>query len=163
MPLFSRTQPASVVVVVALVAWALNVAWEFAQMPLYSAAANAPGHVWMCLRASFFDAGYIMLVYVVLAVFHRSMSWVRRITVVDATAVVVFGLIVASVIEWRALATGRWSYGPEMPLVWGVGLTPLVQLALLSLVTFSVVGRWLAVPPHPIRGGSAEQGAGSTE
>ncbi len=118
-------------------------------MPLYSAAANAPGHAWACLRASLFDALYVTSVFLALAAYHRSLYWVQRRRFGDLLAVVAIGLLVAYVIEWRALADGRWSYAPTMPFVWGVGLTPLVQLALLSLVTFAVAARWLAVPPHP--------------
>lgn len=140
MSLVLRVQP---VIAVALVAWVFNVIWEFAQMPQYSAAANAAGHAWACLRASVFDAAYVTLVYIVLAALHRSIDWVRRVTVADVTAVVASGLLVAAVIEWRALADGRWSYAPRMPLVWGVGLTPLLQLTVTSLVTFAAVRWWL--------------------
>lgn len=43
------------------------------------------------------------------------------------------GGLVATVIEWRALATGRWQYTDKMPLVpiVKVGLSPLVQLMVL--------------------------------
>lgn len=128
---------------VAGIAWLLNVIWEFAQMPLYSAASNAPGHEWMCLRASVFDAIFSTTLYLILAASHRSLTWLVRWNSTDKARIVIVGLAMAFVIEQRALADGRWSYGPAMPLVLGVGLTPLIQLALLTLTTFALVRTWM--------------------
>lgn len=51
--------------------------------------------------------------------------------------IVVSGLVIAAAIEKWALGTGRWQYGPAMPLlpVLGIGLTPFVQLAFTGWLT----------------------------
>lgn len=45
--------------------------------------------------------------------------------------------------EWRALATGRWSYTDGMPIlpVLGVGLWPVLQLTLLTPIALGI-GRY---------------------
>lgn len=70
--------------------------------------------------------------------------------------IVALGFFTAGYIELRALAEGRWAYTAAMPLVpiIHVGLTPFLQLAILSLVTYTVGD--LRIPPLKIRGGEGE-------
>lgn len=49
---------------------------------------------------------------------------------------VTVGLIVAFVIEKTSLRSKRWKYANTMPIVFGVGVTPLLQLAVTGLLTF---------------------------
>jgi hypothetical protein len=66
-----------------------------------------------------------------------SLPWNKRVAVL----VIVVALLIQTVGEVVALNTDRWSYNQYMPLVPGlnVGLTPVLQMPLLILVTF-----WLA-------------------
>ncbi len=46
----------------------------------------------------------------------------------------------AYVWEMYSLKTGKWEYAKEMPIVFGVGLTPLVQLFLTGVLTLYFYG-----------------------
>lgn len=62
------------------------------------------------------------------------------------------GLITTIAFERWALARGRWSYAPEMPLVFGMGLLPLLQWLIVPALTLIIV-RYVA---HRNRVASAE-------
>lgn len=83
-------------------------------------------------RASFWDAVLITLVCIPFFIipYVEDHSW----------AIIVIGIILAIIIEWHALATGRWMYGSLMPIVpfLNVGLTPLFQLGLLGYIAFEL-------------------------
>jgi len=56
---------------------------------------------------------------------------------------VVFGVIAAIWIEYRAVfLLDRWGYVAAMPTIFGVGFTPLVQLALTGLVSLWVTKKF---------------------
>ena len=94
-------------------------------MSLYADISSFP---WCCIEATFWDAVIITTVYFL-------MSRANKITIV------LLMFLIAAYIENRALEEGRWAYNSYMPLVFGLGLSPLLQLAVTSLVTFEVVKR----------------------
>lgn len=67
-----------------------------------------------------------------------------------AVLVVIVALIVQTVGEWVAINTDRWAYNQYMPIVpgLGVGLTPLLQMPLLILVTFWLAQRATCLVPQ---------------
>ena len=110
----------------------LNLAWEHLHAPLYAGYQGGAITEFILLRASLGDAviitgGALLFLYVPYFKKHRWLVWP-------------LGLWVAVAIELFALYTGRWAYGPAMPLVFGIGLTPLVQLATTGSATM-----WLVV------------------
>lgn len=114
------------------VAFVLNFAWEHVHAPLYAAYKSGPITEWILLRATLADALIITVLaaaYLFIPFLHK-----RLYLIVAALAVV------AVCIEWWALATGRWAYGPHMPLIplLNVGLTPAVQLAVLGYAAFVI-------------------------
>ncbi|BDP44737.1 hypothetical protein DAETH_47060 (plasmid) [Deinococcus aetherius] len=123
-----------------LLAFSLNLAWELAQAPLYTGGSMDGKHFALCLVAALGDALFALILYALLALVHRDPCWVLRRGPADAVVVLGTGIAFAWVAESLAGALGWWAYGPGMPLVLGVGLLPLVQLAVLSLLTFELVG-----------------------
>jgi hypothetical protein len=91
-------------------------------------------HLW----ATAADGALMVLVYSVTALRCRNARWIDRPRPQDAFFVVGLGVVLAVAIEWRALATGRWSYTSDMPVIpWlNVGLLPVAQMALLPFVVF---------------------------
>lgn len=51
----------------------------------------------------------------------------------------VLGLSTAILFEQWALKSGTWTYTEQMPLILGMGLSPLLQLAILSIMSIYVV------------------------
>jgi hypothetical protein len=64
---------------------------------------------------------------------------------VYATGAVLGGLV-ATALECRFLASGRWSYNERMPVVpiLGVGLWPLLRLTLLVPAAWAIAAWWAA-------------------
>lgn len=110
-------------------------------MPLYQSFGSLAQHFPICARASLWDAGYITGLYLAIALVHKDYIWVRQRPAVGYVIAIVASLLVAWWIEFDALRDGRWAYREQMPLVFGAGLTPLLQLPLLSLLTYEISRR----------------------
>ncbi len=115
-----------------VVALILNAVWELVQMPLYVVDVSG-WECWMlCLRASVWDALIITGVYYLIDTPSRK----NRYTLAVAACI-----LIAIFIEYRALNEGRWAYSQLMPTLWGIGISPLIQLPLLALVTYEMTLR----------------------
>lgn len=118
-----------------------NLLWENIQAPLYRPYVSFAQHFLLCAKASVWDAGYITVLYLGMAGLNRDFFWIRRRQVINYALVVVVSLVVAWWIEFDALRDGRWSYSKGMPVVFGAGLSPLLQLTLLSLFVYEIARR----------------------
>jgi hypothetical protein len=129
-----------------LAAFGLHWLWEMAQMPAYAEMAGRPWRetVVPCTLATLGDVAITLAVYGAgaLAAGHPRWGATGRWNVY-ATAALLGGAC-AVAIEWKALASGRWSYTGSMPVVpvLGVGLWPLLQLTLLVPVALWLAGWW---------------------
>lgn len=113
-----------------LLSFTLNFIWEHAHAQLYAFYKGGAITDAILLHATFADACIITAcaaAYLYVPFLHK-----RLYVVVGAL------LAVAVATEWWALTTGRWVYGPDMPLVplLNTGLTPTIQLALLGYITY---------------------------
>lgn len=98
------------------IALILNLVWEFLHVRLYTTQVTSTYLVWQSVK----DALWISLAYLL------------------APNVYVFALglfVFAYVVELHALRTKRWEYTKSMPLVFGVGLSPLLELAVTGVAT----------------------------
>lgn len=138
--------PWGYVAALAASAFLFNWPWELAVIPAYR---EVGGWDWMdafphCTTATVGDALVALGVYGVGALASGRVEWGsdRRWNVYLTAAVL--GAAAALALEWRALATERWSYSDLMPIVPGlrVGLLPFVQLPLLTPLSFWAAGRW---------------------
>ncbi len=105
------------------VAFILNVVWEFLHVRLYVTPVTRLYLVWQSVK----DALWITLAYLI------------------APSVEVFVLILLAfsyVVELHAVHTKRWEYAKEMPRIFGVGLSPLLELVLTGLLTLYLLGLW---------------------
>ncbi len=107
-----------------LVAFVLNVLWEFAHAGLYVHYQGAEITSLVLLRAALFDASFIAVLAVLFffTPYFRARLWF----------VLVFGALFAIGLEWFALSTGRWEYATAMPIIpfLNIGLTPAIQLGI---------------------------------
>jgi hypothetical protein len=113
----------------------LNGVWELLHTPLYADAGRAFTYLlWTRLHCTLGDVLILLGAFWATSLLARSrfwwMSW--RPAMVVTFVVLGFGYTVFS--EWtHTRLWGGWEYGPGMPRVFGLGLTPLLQ--------------WLALPP----------------
>lgn len=124
-----------------LVAFVLNLAWEFAHSVLYMSYQGGGITNFILFRAAVWDAGIIQVL-----VFSAYASKTNK-----TAFVVIGGLVVSIAIELWALQIGRWTYDISMPMVpfLNIGLTPTIQLALTGWLAQklifdegSIIGVW---------------------
>ena len=108
----------------------LNFLWEIAQLPLYTLwddpdRARVAAYVLHCLLG---DVLIAVSVYLLTAIVFHDLAWPVRRPWTAGTFMIAAGLAFTVFSEWyNVYVTGAWAYQPAMPLVAGIGLTPLLQ------------------------------------
>jgi len=122
--------PKKLITVFAL-AFVLNWVWEIVHSAFYTHYRGGAITAFILLRAALVDAGIILALVLIAREFKLNRS----------SVVVAGGLVAALIIELWALQTGRWAYNPLMPVlpIVGVGLTPLIQLAVTGYIAQKIV------------------------
>ncbi|MBI4365477.1 MAG: hypothetical protein HY543_01520 [Deltaproteobacteria bacterium] len=126
-----------------LSAAAMNLLWEFAQIPLYTIASTGSGReiVFAVLHCTGGDIliSTAVLVFVLLVAGHR--DWPRQGFGRVAVLTIVVGLGYTVFSEWlNTEIRGSWAYAgwmPRLPLI-GTGLAPLLQWIVVPALAF----RW---------------------
>ncbi|MEO7312721.1 MAG: hypothetical protein ABIX01_20220 [Chitinophagaceae bacterium] len=128
------------VLITTVLAFVLNIVWEFVQMPLYRDAAFDAQHIAFCLLASVADAIMVLLLYFVFAIIYKQPFWIKYLNILRAFMLVVIGGIGAILAEMRHLSQGNWAYDSSMPILpfVNVGLSPLLQFMLLPVIIYYV-------------------------
>lgn len=122
-----------------ITAFITNLVWENMQAPLYTGFKSFGQHFLFCLVASLVDAGVILGFYFVIRLIRKDGLWLLNIRPADTLVLLALGLFTAILFEKWALQSGRWNYTSEMPLIFGLGLAPLIQLAILSIISVCIV------------------------
>lgn len=119
----------------------LHFTWEMLQAPAFVDFAGSTSQGTLrCFVAALGDVVIATGAYFVTALtFHRSAWAVRPGWMLPALTWIAVGVIAMVAIERRALAGGRWAYEPEMPVVFGTGLLPLLQWLIVPALTLAVV------------------------
>jgi len=120
------------------VALVLNLIWEFSHYRLYvdlSGISPVP-HL---LLASFTDMIILTVIFSAISLKNKNLEWIQKPSRLDYVLIVVFGILVATFIELRALRIERWAYQELMPTIFGIGLSPLLQLFVTGIVSL-----WIA-------------------
>jgi hypothetical protein len=121
------------------VAFFLNLLWEVLHCVLYTTCLEMPlGRVQRLLVImSLKDAFWITLFYVISVLLFGSTNIVANVP--QLGFFVAIALIFSFVDEYVSLRKGRWEYAPSMPTVLGVGVSPLLELAVTGVAAFDVV------------------------
>ena len=122
----------------------LNLFWEFAQLPLYTlwhggsadALVFAPLH---CTAGDVFIASLTLLGSILIL---GNSQWPRQSYVAVATATVVAGLAYTVYSEWlNVYVRTSWGYSDLMPVVLGLGLSPILQWLLIPTAVFAYLSQ----------------------
>jgi hypothetical protein len=116
-----------------------NLIWENAQAPLYEGYKGFGQHFIFCFVASIVDGVIIVVFYLIVSVIRRNRSWLFSIRIGDIIILVILGILTAIAFEKWALSNGTWSYDERMPMILGLGLMPLLQLSILSIISIYLV------------------------
>ncbi len=127
-----------------LIIWSvvINYVWEILQMPLYEGMRFSDPRTWLiCFRASLGDGVIILGIWGFgLLIFHDT-SWFKRKQFTTIIVLVLSGAVIAIGFEIFAIKTGRWQYSEYMPLILGIGLSPLIQLLVLPWISMMLACR----------------------
>ena len=122
---------------VALALFILNFTWEMAQASFFSSMKGQPfwSATWLCTRAAAADVALLSLFFEIAALVVRDAAWPLRPTLRATTTFFVASLLATVAIERWAIATRRWSYSDDMPMIFGVGALPLLQWILIPFLS----------------------------
>ena len=134
----------NVLFLVWLIAFGLNGVWECVHGPLLYDTRRFGGPAglfpWILLWATLVDASLVMLFFVIGAWWWGSMEYFLSGGVDRALFLLVIGFLFAVWIEYKALFLfDQWSYNERMPVVFSLGLSPLVQLSATALLVYLFV------------------------
>lgn len=135
----------SVLIPLLVVSFGLNWLWEMAQMPAFVETARRSWRE-TALQCAAFSVGDAVLTWAIYAVGATAARRIRSLTRLKFLLLIsALGAITAVFIELIANAMGYWSYSQRMPIVFGVGLLPILQLATLAPVTVWIALSWKRV------------------
>lgn len=133
-----------IVVVIFLVAVALNYPWELAQAPLYEGMNDLWAAAWHCFVASLGDGLLMLLIFATGLTVLRRVDWFERPGAARYVVMLCSGLVLALTVEWVAVhVLHRWAYTNQMPRIPGIdiGIVPLAQMLVLPPIVFWVVAK----------------------
>ena len=128
---------------IGLVAYALHFAWEMAHGGLFETMTKLPfwrATAW-CARAAVWDVVISFASYAAAAVVARDTLWPRTLRAIPLAIYLITGIAITIAIERWALDAGRWNYASEMPVIGGIGLSPLLQWIVVPIAIAAVVRR----------------------
>ena len=114
----------------------LNLVWESAHVSLYTISRDAEFSriATAVLHCTAGDGLIALTSFVLASAVLGEVNWPYRRPAMGAAITVFLAVTFTIYSEWRNVyEIGGWAYLPAMPLVFGIGLTPLLQ--------------WLAIPP----------------
>jgi hypothetical protein len=117
-------------------AFFLNLAWEIAQLRLYTiwAEADRLSVAWALFHCSVGDAMIALAMFVLVGMVLRREEWPVSQPWTGGAIVVIGTMAYTAWSEWyNVYRAGNWTYTLGMPLIFGIGLAPLLQ--------------WLILPP----------------
>ena len=122
---------------IALELFTLNFLWEMLQMRFYSSMKGLPfrSATWLCTRAAAADVALLALCFAIATLVARDAAWPLHPTSKAIATFFALCLLATVAIEHWAIATRRWSYSDDMPMIFGVGALPLLQWVLIPLLS----------------------------
>ena len=129
-----------------MLAFVLNLAWEIAHVRLYTLwdAADRMTIAWSVLHCSLGDVVIALTLFALAGFALRQKDW-PVFRPIAGGAIVVIGAMAFTVwSEWyNVYKIGSWSYTARMPMIFGIGLSPLLQwLILPPLMTIAYRALW---------------------
>jgi len=135
----------SIVFMIVIVAFFLNLLWEVAHSMLYDwdtppLVNNIYKYIPRIIGfATFLDAVWILTIILLNALRRGGFEWLYRPAQGDYLTFIILGIIYAIIIELIAIIFNMWSYNRYMPKIFGIGITPLVQLSLTGVLSLYIV------------------------
>lgn len=131
----------------------LHLLWENLQAPLFQGYISFTQHFPICLKGVVTgDMLFMLIIYAVLALVHRDPFWISKSSSYSHPATwllpIIMGTLLAVNMElWAIFVDQRWQYSESMPMipVLRIGLTPVLQMIFIPILTLFISSRFL---PH---------------
>lgn len=115
-----------------------NLLWEVGQLPLYTLI-NEPNPArlaYAVVHCTLGDVAIAAISYALTSAMLGDTHWPAQHPWRGVAIVTALGLAFTVFSEWHNVyQAGAWAYSPSMPLIAGIGLSPLLQWLLLPAVT----------------------------
>ncbi len=131
----------------AALAFVLNLTWEIAHIRLYTIWAEADGMsvAWALFHCSLGDVVIALAMFAVAGIALRRADWPVSRPWAGGVIVVIGAMAYTAGSEWyNVYRAGSWGYTAGMPLIFGIGLSPLLQWLILPPV---MVGAYRTLGP----------------
>lgn len=129
------------------IAFVLNLAWEIAHARLYTlwAEADRMNIAWSLVHCSLGDVAIALAAFALAGIALRQADWPVLRPWAGGAIVILGTMAYTAWSEWyNVYQAGNWGYAANMPLVFGIGLSPLLQwLVLPPLLTVAYRALWL--------------------
>lgn len=114
----------------------LHYIWEMVQGGLFVGMKEQPfaEAAVRCFKATLGDLVITAIAFASAALTVRRIDWPLVKSFVAPAVFIAVGLVITIAFEHFALATSRWAYAPEMPTLFGVGISPIAQWIVIPLV-----------------------------
>ena len=116
----------------------LNIIWEFSHHSLYIDLSGIPKYPHLII-ASFADMFIIIGIFMIVSLKNKNAGWINNPNKYDYLMIICLGLAIAIFIEVINLNLGRWQYTMAMPTIFGIGISPLIQLSLTGIISLIFV------------------------
>lgn len=128
-------------------AFVLNLVWEIAHARLYSlwATADRMTIAWSLLHCSMGDVAIALAAFALAGIALRQANWPVFRPWTGGAIVIIGAMAYTAWSEWyNVYQSGSWGYTASMPMIFGIGLSPLLQwLILPPLLTIAYRALWL--------------------
>ena len=129
-----------------LFSFLLNFLWESLHgFSLYTDhIIDSDQYVRMMAYMSFMDALTILAMYLFCVFFMKDVLWLKDLNHRRVIIFFIFGLFVAVVAEyWAVYVTHEWHYNDRMPVMFGIGLSPFLQLSVTGLMSLWITKKMI--------------------
>ena len=117
----------------------LNLAYEILHSSLYKTCRNTSlrKYLYLMAKACVFDGLVIAIIYYLSYLIFNNINILQNYAQLAVFSAISFAF--AYFWEVRSLKREKWEYAKQMPLVLGVGITPLMQLSLTGILSFYII------------------------
>ena len=146
-------------------AFVFNLVWEIAQVRLYTIWAEADGLTvaWSLFHCAIGDVIIALAMFALAGLALRRADWPVSRPWTGGVIVVIGALAYTAWSEWyNVYRAGSWGYTAGMPLIFGIGLAPLLQwliLPPLAVIAYRMLGPALFRRHHSRSPGPARDSA----
>ncbi len=97
-------------------------------------------------RVSLLDALIVVVAYVFISLVLRNRGWIKNMNSGWVILLIFLPLWQGIVEFYSVYILSRWAYASSMPLIFGIGILPLLQMLILPGIAIILAGRIVKFP-----------------